>query len=441
MSNTTIFSGSSRYAADFQQVIERAVAIASLPITQLGNQRVALVQKQDAYNAIGEKITAVDNAVRGLLSALGGSSYTSASSNASVATASASAGTLLGAYSITVEDPGAVTRAISSSDLASQLSPASEFTLSVDGDAVQIHLQAPTLDALAAAINEAHHGVLASVVNYGSASAPDYRLSLQSTAVADVDIQLDAGEGNLITPLVTGRNATYRIDGYPAPPDAPISSNTRNVTIAPGLVVNLLQAGTTEIQVCRTSSPVMTSLGTLVTAYNNAVGELGKHRGQAGGALSGDSQVLALASALRSIVNYSGGSGTVKSLADLGLRFDNQGMLSLDASVAAGLDVADIEKFMGDGTSSGFLANATSTLNSINSSGSGLLRTTLDGLTSQISRQDQVIEDNQERVDLLRESLNAKMAAADALIASMEQQVTYFTGLFEAMQENARQMR
>ncbi len=36
---STLFSGTSRYSADFVQVIERSVAIASLPLTQMQQQR------------------------------------------------------------------------------------------------------------------------------------------------------------------------------------------------------------------------------------------------------------------------------------------------------------------------------------------------------------------------------------------------------------------
>ncbi len=441
MSNTAIFSGSSRYAQDFQQVIERAVAIASLPITQLASQKMALGQKQDAYGVISEKIAAVNNAVQGLKAAVGGSSYTTNTSNSSVATATASAGTLTGTYSITVEDAGAFTRLVSDGGLAAQLATGAEFSLKVDGDTIQIKPEAPTLQGLATAINAARHGVQASIINLGSASAPDYRLSLQSTAVANVDVQLDCGADNLVSTLVAGRNATYRVNGQPVAPAEALSSNTRSVAVAPGLVVNIAQTGTADIEVCRSTSPVAASLGSLVNAYNNAVGELGKHRGQAGGALAGDSQVLTISSGLREILNYSAGSGNVKSLADLGLRFDSRGLLTLDSSALAGVDVSDIEKFLGDGSGSGFLASANRPLNGLGASGDGLLRTTLDGIASQISRQDELIAVKQERADQLRESLNAKMAAADALIASMEQQVTYFTSLFDSMKSDAQRMR
>jgi hypothetical protein len=41
----------------------------------------------------------------------------------------------------------------------------------------------------------------------------------------------------------------------------------------------------------------------------------------------------------------------------------------------------------------------------------------------------------------MRESLAARISAADALIAAMEQQVAYMTGLLEATRINAEQSR
>jgi hypothetical protein len=47
--------------------------------------------------------------------------------------------------------------------------------------------------------------------------------------------------------------------------------------------------------------------------------------------------------------------------------------------------------------------------------------------------QDRRINAEQERIDRLESDLTARMAAADATIAMLEQQVTYFTGMFETM--------
>ena len=42
-------------------------------------------------------------------------------------------------------------------------------------------------------------------------------------------------------------------------------------------------------------------------------------------------------------------------------------------------------------------------------------------------------EDDKARIDTLTANLTAQMAAADALIANLEQQVTYFNNLFASM--------
>ena len=44
-------------------------------------------------------------------------------------------------------------------------------------------------------------------------------------------------------------------------------------------------------------------------------------------------------------------------------------------------------------------------------------------------------------MDDLIESLNAQMAAADALIASLQQQATYFTNMFASMLASQNAMR
>jgi hypothetical protein len=55
--------------------------------------------------------------------------------------------------------------------------------------------------------------------------------------------------------------------------------------------------------------------------------------------------------------------------------------------------------------------------------------------------QDARIAAEQERVDQTRARIEAQIAAADALIATMEQQVNYFNGLFEAMRAANQAMR
>ena len=88
------------------------------------------------------------------------------------------------------------------------------------------------------------------MVNLGSPEQPDYRLIIQSTALSDITIQLNDGANNsgtdLMSSLTTGGNASYTVNGQPP---GGISSDSKTVTIAPGLNVTLQSAGTSNVTV------------------------------------------------------------------------------------------------------------------------------------------------------------------------------------------------
>ena len=117
---------------------------------------------------------------------------------------------------------------------------------------------------------------------------------------------------------------------------------------------------------------------------------------------------------------------------DLGLTFDDQGKLSFDGTKLSSIALGDLLSFLGDATQSGFLKNATDTMNGLTDSTSGLLDTSISSIQSQLTAQDTRISTEQERVDNYRKDIERRMAQADALIASIEQQVLYVSGLFQA---------
>ena len=57
------FTGTSAYSADFANVIARAVAIASLPITQLTNSQTTLTSQSTELTTLDTKFTALQRAV------------------------------------------------------------------------------------------------------------------------------------------------------------------------------------------------------------------------------------------------------------------------------------------------------------------------------------------------------------------------------------------
>jgi len=209
--SSTLFTGASRYASDFQSLIDRAVRIASLPLTQLQSARSTLQAQSSALSALEDAFQSLQTALSSLESATGVSGYSTAVSNGAVLSAAVSTGAMTGVWTVEVTSLGAWTSTLSKDGLTTvtdpstqNLSAASSFTLTVDGTPTVITPAAGTLAALVEAINEADLEVEASVVNLGSGSSPDYRLAIRSTKLAAVSIQLNDGTQDLMETLATG---------------------------------------------------------------------------------------------------------------------------------------------------------------------------------------------------------------------------------------------
>jgi len=435
--NSTIFTGSSRYSTDLQQVLNRAVAIASLPLTQLNRQLSTLQSRSAALDSVNGQFASLLTALQGVSTAA--VSSTAQVSDTSVIAASSDSTALPGSYAIHVVSAGAPTTAVSQGSLPAVQDPSSQsitsatsLTLTVAGTPFTITPSGNTLNALAEAINSSGANVTANIINLGSPSAPDYKLSLQSTKLGNIAIQLNDGT-DLLSTLATGTLAQYQVNGQPA---IPISSDSSRVTIAPGLTVDLLDAGDSNVVVSRSSSAQANALASFVAAYNSAVDQPNVNRGQGGGPLTGDPLIFNLSQSLRDLAGFNGGSGSAQNLTDLGLTFDKTGKLSFDQTVfetVSGAHSGDVRTFLGSPSTGGFLKAATDILNSLEDPNTGTIETARASALTSIDGQNRKIADEQARIDILQKNLIARMSAADALIASLEQQVSYFNTLFASM--------
>ena len=181
--------------------------------------------------------------------------------------------------------------------------------------------------------------------------------------------------------------------------------------------------------------PLQNALTGFIDAYNACVDALDAQRGENAGPLAGQSVIASLERTLRSLVSTTAGSGNIATLTQMGVILDRYGHLSLDSGAfqsAVQNNPADAFAFLGSPSGGGFLGAAASLLQGVEDVSTGVLKDALATVQQEIKDQDDLIADNQRRIELLGEGLAQKMAAADALIASLEQQVSYFTGLFEA---------
>ncbi len=430
------FNGSSTYSSAFQQVITRAVGIASLPMQSLQSQVTTLTGQQTEISTVGASFSALQTALQAIGTAAAGSP-TAQVSDTSAISATATTGALAGTYTIQVDDPGSSTVTLSQAGVPAvtdptvgNISSSSSFTLTVDGVASTITPSGSSLEDLASSINSAGDGVQATIVNVGSNASPDYRLAVTSTNLGPDTIQLNDGSSDLLSTLSTGVDAQYSVNG-----DTDVQSTSSQVTLSPGLTVNLLaqSASPVTITVSNSTSGLASALSNFVSAYNSSVTELQKNEGQNGGALQSDPLIDTLNNTLSQISQYISGSASVSNLAALGITLETNGQLSFDqGTTLASANPTDIQTFLGSIGSSGFLQTANNDLTSAADPTKGLIAGDYNSVQAQITSDNSQIANDQYNISQLQTNLTAQLSQADAAIATLQSQDTYFQELFQA---------
>jgi flagellar hook-associated protein 2 len=443
------FTGSSLFSSSLAQQLQNAVNIASIPMDNLQTEQTTLQNRESEFGTLSSDFTALSTALSSIDSATGSSSYGATVSNTKVASASVGSGVLAGTYSLDVTNTGSNTNTLSNDSglllvtdpTQSNLSASTSFTLVVNSNTYNITDSAGTLDGLANAINSSGANVQATVVNVGSSSSPDYRLSVQSLDFAPDTVQLeDNGNNNadMLTQLGSGGSyVQYSVNGEPS-----VNSSSQSLTLSTGLTVNVLGTGTTSITVSQNGDSIANALSNFANAYNTALAEVDKNRGQNGGALTGDGSIFSLTEVLNNLGGYSGSTGSVASLANLGLTFDPNGNLDFNASTfdqAASSNMTDVLNFLGSVSgSTGFLGAANNILTGITDPITGLLPQATQSISTEISSIGTQITTDQNQVTQLQQTLQAQLSAADASIASLEQQANYFQMMFQTQNADAQ---
>lgn len=447
------FSGMSNYAQDLNNAIQREVQIAQLPIQLIQNNVNDLTNQSSTLQSLDTNdITPVQTAISSLASAAA-NMLSATVSGPSVATATLGSGATAGSYSLEVSNLGSYSDALSvdpssanglptvSDPTTQNVSTSSSYTLTVtNGTATPvtttISYSGGNLNGLAQAINSAGAGVQATVVNVGSGSTPDYRLSLMSNQLGPVTMQLNDGNQDLLTTSGDlGEMAQYTINGKQ------VNSATDTVTLAPGLTVQLTSTSSTAatVNVAASTYSIGNALQSFVSAFQTAIGDLNTNRGQGGGPLVGQSIVYELADALQGMANYSTGASGISSMAALGVGFDpNTGQLTFNQSTfdsATSGQIDALTQFLGSPTGGGFLQTATNTMTGLLDPTSGVLTQDIATIKSSITSANAQISAKDNQVTQLQANLTQQMAAADAMIYELQQQATQMQDMFTAIQD------
>jgi flagellar hook-associated protein 2 len=220
------FTGLSSFSSDFQSIIQRAVQIADIPVTNLQNEQATNTAEDNALTALEPGVSAVGADVMALgtlASTQGLSASSSDSSTVSVVNTGATA-----PATYTVSDIMTLASAASETSLqgysaAQSVSTSGLVNLVVGSNTYQLNLTASgenNVAGLAQAINSANAGVNATVLTAGST---DY-LSISASSTGATTLQL-----NNVTPedLIssTGSGTETSLQTYTDATTATVSAN------------------------------------------------------------------------------------------------------------------------------------------------------------------------------------------------------------------------
>lgn len=325
----------------------------------------------------------------------------------------------------------AATASYADSTLA-HVSATGRMILNVGSQSYAITLTNTTnnLTGLVAAINDAGTGVTASL-------GPSNKLTL-SANVAGVLSKLelvDTPTGTsqqILTNVQLGTNAKFKLDGV----DVEHKSNTVSDVIS-GMTFNIrgTTTGTQKVTLALSSDPsqISSAISGFVDAYNAMQTQLAQQIGETAGLLSGHGIVRDLQESARELASFTTGDGSIRNLSDMGLTFDQSGVLSLDSRVFNGLSdsqLKDAMSFFGASTGFGSLA---SKFTMLTDPISGTIKIEQDGLTDLDKHLQSQISTLQERINTMQADMLSRLQTADTLIATLETQHQILTANIQAI--------
>ena len=357
MSATTpVFTASGLASGmDTSSIINQLVQLESQPITDLQTTQSNIKTQVSALGAISSALSALDSAAQDL-GTNGAFASSAVSANASF-TATPGSGATPGSYSVEVDSLASAAKWRSSGFGANATVAGGTLQLTVQGvtyDPITIQ-DGASLGDVADAIRQTGAPVSAMVVNDGTNSyltltdrdtgypiggQPSDALSLSFTADPAATGQ-DPGFAQLQPPA---SNARFQVDGL----TFTRTSNTVSDAL-PGVTLTLKSATKVpeDLELAADTNGTQARLQTFVSAYNSVMQLLQANLSPAKDTnravtLTGDSNVRALEASLQSFLSSEvPGLGGVRTLADIGIKTGQDGMLSIDTTTLSNALSAD----------------------------------------------------------------------------------------------------
>lgn len=369
---------------------------------------VAKLNTATSFNGLGASTS--DDKVAKITLADGASSGTYSMEVTQLATSSKIASKVFTATSASANTSGsAQTLTVSQSDNTYSVTIADGATLQEARDTINGQLQSK--------------GISANIVTDANGS----RLVFSSSKMGDGTELTLGGDSELasdVKVISTPQNAKYTLDGL----ELESTSNTITGAVS-GLNIELVASGKSTLTVTSSSDTLKTSVKSFVSAYNALMTSInsqtkvttGADDSSASGAtLTGDATMRSLVNSIRSELSSSVGSGSLRTLSQLGINtVQKTGLLELndtkwDAAVKSyGADISGL--FTGK---DGLLSRMSNVTEGYAKSG-GILASRQASLTTQIKAIEEAQTKLDTRIETLTTTLSKKYNAMDTLVAQL----------------------
>ena len=418
------FTGASQFSSDLQTILTRAVQIAQLPVTALQNKESDILQRKALLGGLGGAVGGLADSLKALGTTAANQAVTASSSNSAAVSVTATGADTPGTYvvnSVTSVAAAASERSSLSyvDSAATAVSSTGSLRLNVGGSQYDFTLSNNTLVGLRDKINALGAGVTASILTTSNGNY--LSVSSSTTGVNAITLHDDpsGANTNLLTADNPGTNAVFKLNGI----DISQAGNVVN-SVVPGLTFTLLGASAAAVTLSLASdrNQLSSALQTFVSNFNQVRTQLNAQVGAAAGLLSGNPLVGQLQSILRRITSYQG-TGSIRSLADLGVELSNGGVASLNSTKFSALSSAQVTAgFSFLGSASSGLGGFSRTLQQFSDPISGLIKTEQNGVDRTDRNLQTQIAALTDRITIMQSNMALRLQKADALLASLQSQ-------------------
>lgn len=422
---------------DVTSIVDQLMAVERIPLRRMESDQKDLETQLSAFGKLKSALTTFQAAFDSLKTVNSFEIYKAVSSNELAFTATADSTAAVGFNDIQVvslaESHKMGSVAIADTNTTTLGGAGDQMTFTINGSAFTVDVGGLTLSGIRDAINDAtdNTGVSASIITETSSSN---RLVLTSTLTGNANalnitstgtVGTDLGLTNINDPLQL--DSEILVDGLYT---ITRSSNTISDAIS-GVTLTLLSQTTSadQLTISRDVESVQASVQSFVDAFNELNTLFGSLSGE-GNDLEADNTLRSIENQVRAVFNTppSGLTGSYTYLSEVGVSFQRDGSLSLDA---AALDTAVNTDFSGmaemfANDNQGYLFRLDSLIDNFVQA-DGLINVREDGINSRIDTTKQRILDMEYRLDIREQRLLSQFNALDSLMGQLNGTSAFLT--------------